>query len=86
MGGMDSGSAQALMQIYQVESQCQARYGWQLQFEAAGPGQRGRTARQLLCRLGNWLVALGERLEQMAPAQPSYQANHARKGSQPARG
>jgi hypothetical protein len=86
MCSMDSGSAQTLMQIHLVEARCQARYDWRLQYEAAGPGRRGQWARRLLCRLGNWLVAMGEHLEQMAPAQPSYQQNRAREDSQAVRG
>ena len=86
MSNMDWGPAQALMQIHQVEARCQAHYDWQRQYEIAGPGRQARWSRQLLCRLGSWLVAMGERLEQMAPAQPSYRQNHARESSQAARG
>ena len=84
MSNMDSGPAQALLQIHQVEAQCQGHYDWQ--YGIAGPQRRVLRGRQLLCRLGVWLVAVGERLEQMAPAQPSYQQNHGREGSQPAQG
>jgi hypothetical protein len=83
---MDWGPAQALMQIHQVEAQRGLRYDWQRQYEAAGPRRRAHWGRKLLCRLGQWLVAVGERLEQMAPAQPAYQTNHARESSQLARG
>ena len=86
MSNMDWGPAQALMQIHQVKARRGSRYDWQRQYEAAGPRRRARWGRLLLCHLGNWLVAVGERLERMAPAQPSYQQNHVRESSQAARG